>query len=137
LTRIKRGPQIDECQRRVRVRWLDWFCTKENAMSDTGHVLRDGQKQLARDFQAVVDDAEELLRHAAQSTGEGYDEARGRLEQALKAARTELKAMEDAVTDGAKRAARATDGYVHEHPWESIGIGAGIGLLLGMLIARR
>jgi ElaB/YqjD/DUF883 family membrane-anchored ribosome-binding protein len=106
-------------------------------MSDTGHVLRDGKKQLAKDFQAVVDDAEDLLRHAARSTGEGYDEARGRLEQALKAARVELKAMEDAVADGAKRAARATDGYVHEHPWESIGIGAGIGLLLGMLIARR
>jgi len=106
-------------------------------MSDTGHVLRDGKKQLAKDFQAVVDDAEELLRHAARSTGEGYDEARARLEKALDAARTEIKSMEDAVTDGAKRAARATDGYVHEHPWEAIGIGAGIGLLLGMLIARR
>jgi ElaB/YqjD/DUF883 family membrane-anchored ribosome-binding protein len=106
-------------------------------MSDTGHVLRDGQKKLAKDFQAVVDDAEALLKHAAQSTGEGYDEARARLEQALKSARNELKAMEEAVTDGAKRAARATDGFVHEHPWEAIGIGAGIGLLLGMLIARR
>jgi ElaB/YqjD/DUF883 family membrane-anchored ribosome-binding protein len=106
-------------------------------MSDKSHDLRDGQKRLAKDFQAVVDDAEELLRHAAQGAGEGYDEARGRLEQALKAARSEIKALEDAVTDGAKRAARATDGYVHEHPWESIGIGAGIGLLLGMLIARR
>jgi ElaB/YqjD/DUF883 family membrane-anchored ribosome-binding protein len=106
-------------------------------MNDTSQPLRDGKKQLAKDFQAVVNDAEDLLRQAARSTGEGYDDARGRLEQALKAARVELKAMEDAVTDGAKRAARATDGYVHEHPWESIGIGAGIGLLLGMLIARR
>ena len=37
----------------------------------------------------------------------------------------------------AKAAGRATDAYVHEHPWQSIGVAAGIGLLLGMLIARR
>jgi ElaB/YqjD/DUF883 family membrane-anchored ribosome-binding protein len=106
-------------------------------MSNTERDLRDGQKKLAKDFQAVVDDAEALLRDAARGTGEGFDEARGRLEQAVKTARIELQAMQEAVTDGAKRAARATDGYVHEHPWESIGIGAGIGLLVGMLIARR
>ena len=106
-------------------------------MSDTNHDLRNGQKRLADDFRAVLDDADELLRQAAQGAGKGYDEARLRLEQALKAARGELQALDEAVTDGAKRAARATDDYVHEHPWESIAVGAGIGLLLGLLIARR
>ena len=98
---------------------------------------RNGQKRLAEDFKAVVDDAEELLRHAARDAGEGYEEARARLERSLKAARVELESMEKAVLDGTRRAARATDGYVHEHPWESVGIGAGLGLLLGMLIARK
>lgn len=99
--------------------------------------LKDGQKRLAEDFKAVVNDAEELLRHAARDAGDGYNEARARLEQSLKAARTELEMLEKTVLDGTRRAARATDGYVHNHPWESIGIGAGVGLLLGMLIARR
>ena len=36
-----------------------------------------------------------------------------------------------------KEAARATDEYVHEHPWQAVGAAAGIGFLLGMLIARR
>lgn len=99
--------------------------------------LKDGQKRLAEDFKAVVNDAEELLRHAARDAGDGYNEARARLEQSLKAARTELETLEKTVLDGTRRAARATDGYVHNHPWESIGIGAGVGLLLGMLIARR
>jgi ElaB/YqjD/DUF883 family membrane-anchored ribosome-binding protein len=106
-------------------------------MSDTEHVPRDAQEKLARDFRAVVDDAQALLKQVAQGTGEGYQEARERLQAALDSARVELKAMEESVADGARRAARATDGYVHEHPWEAIGIGAGIGLLLGMLIARR
>jgi ElaB/YqjD/DUF883 family membrane-anchored ribosome-binding protein len=98
---------------------------------------KNGQKRLAEDFKAVVEDAEELLRHAARDAGDGYDEARARLERSLKAARAELETLEKAVLEGTRRAARATDGYVHEHPWESIGIGAGVGLLLGMLIARR
>jgi ElaB/YqjD/DUF883 family membrane-anchored ribosome-binding protein len=33
--------------------------------------------------------------------------------------------------------ARATDDYVHEHPWKSIGVAAGVGLLVGLLIGRR
>ncbi|HMA06887.1 MAG TPA: DUF883 domain-containing protein, partial [Ramlibacter sp.] len=63
--------------------------------------------------------------------------ARERLEESLKAAREEFARLEGAMVDGAKRAGRATDGYVREHPWESIGVGLGVGFLLGLLIARR
>jgi ElaB/YqjD/DUF883 family membrane-anchored ribosome-binding protein len=106
-------------------------------MNDATQLPQDGQKRLAEDFKTVVKDAEELLRHAARDAGDGYNEARARLEQSLKAARAELETMEKAVLDGTRRVARATDGYVHEHPWEAVGIGAGVGLLLGLLIARR
>jgi ElaB/YqjD/DUF883 family membrane-anchored ribosome-binding protein len=103
----------------------------------TAQSLKDDQKRLAEDFKAVVNDAEELLRHATRDAGQGYDDARVRLEQSLKTARAELDSLERTVLDGARQAGRATDGYVRNHPWESIGMGAGIGLLLGMLIARR
>ena len=106
-------------------------------MSDVATQSRREEKRLAQDFKAVLNDAEELLRHAARDAGEGYNEARVRLEESLKTARAELGTLEKAAVDNAKRAGRATDTYVHNHPWESIGIGAGVGLLLGMLIARR
>jgi len=106
-------------------------------MSDAASTLKDGQRNLAEDFKAVVNDAEQLLRHAARDAGQGYGEARERLEESLKIAREEFAKLEGTVVDNARRAGRATDGYVHRHPWESIGIGAGIGLLLGLLIARR
>jgi len=103
----------------------------------TTQSLENDRKRLARDLKTVLDDAEELLRHAARDAGDGYNEARDRLEQSLKAARGELEEVEKALMDRARRAGHATDSYVREHPWESVGIGAGIGLLLGMLIARR
>jgi ElaB/YqjD/DUF883 family membrane-anchored ribosome-binding protein len=106
-------------------------------MNDATQTHKDSQTRLSRDVRALVDDAEALLRHAVRDTGEGYDDARSRLERSLKNARTELEGVEHAVLDNARKAKQATDEYVHQHPWQSMGIGAGVGLLLGMLISRR
>ncbi len=106
-------------------------------MDQATRIFKSGESRLAQDFKTVVSDAEQLLRHVAQGAGEGYSEARERLEASLQAAREELGELEHTVADGARRAGRVTDSYVHQHPWESIGLGAGIGLLLGLLIGRR
>jgi ElaB/YqjD/DUF883 family membrane-anchored ribosome-binding protein len=55
----------------------------------------------------------------------------------LRAARYKLEDAEAAIRDKAREAARATDDYVHENPWRSIGVAAGAGLLVGLLIGRR
>ncbi|HET7776216.1 MAG TPA: hypothetical protein VFK74_07610 [Azospira sp.] len=39
--------------------------------------------------------------------------------------------------DKTKAAARATDDFVHDNPWKAVGIAAGVGLLLGVIIGRR
>jgi ElaB/YqjD/DUF883 family membrane-anchored ribosome-binding protein len=106
-------------------------------MDQATQALRNGENRLADDFRAVVSDAEQLLRHAAREAGDGYNEARERLEASLQTARKELASLEEAMVDGAVRAGKATDGYVHRHPWESIAVGAGVGVLLGLLIGRR
>ena len=106
-------------------------------MDQARQPFREDTNRLADDFRAVVSDAEQLLRHAATQAGDGYNEARQRLEASLAAAREELGALQQSAADGARRAGRATDGYVRDHPWESIAIGAGVGLLLGLLIGRK
>lgn len=106
-------------------------------MDQPSQPLNAGTNRLADDFRTVVGDAEQLLRHATAQAGDGYNEARQRLEASLASARQELSAFEQSVSDGARRARRATDGYVRNHPWESIAVGAGIGVLVGLLIGRR
>ena len=44
---------------------------------------------------------------------------------------------EAALVDKTKAAARATDDYVNDNPWQAVGIAAGIGFLLGVIIGRR
>lgn len=100
-------------------------------------TLKESQQRLARDLRQVVRDAEGVLRHSVKEAGEGYDEARNQLEQSVKTAKRQLSDLEQALLDRTKEAAHAADHYVRTHPWESIGVGTGIGLLLGMLIARR
>jgi ElaB/YqjD/DUF883 family membrane-anchored ribosome-binding protein len=93
--------------------------------------------KLMADLRLVVADAEELLRTTAGQAGEGAAELRAKVQASLARARDSLLQAQDAAISKAKAAGRAADDYVHENPWRSIGIAAGFGLLVGLLIGRR
>jgi ElaB/YqjD/DUF883 family membrane-anchored ribosome-binding protein len=95
------------------------------------------QERLARDLRAVLDDAEALLQHAVRDAGTGYAAARTKLEKSLAQTRSQLSEIEKVTLDGIQQAGRAANGYVHENPWPAIGAGAGLGLLVGLLLGRQ
>lgn len=93
--------------------------------------------KLVQDLKIVIADAEELLRATANQAGEKAALAREKIQDSLHKAKIKLAEAEEVVIDKTKQAAHATDEYVHEHPWRAVGVAAGIGLILGMLISRR
>ena len=93
--------------------------------------------KLVEDLRIVVADAEELLKATANQTGERIAAARARAGESLQVAKARLDEAQTAVVERTKVAARATDDYVHDNPWQAIGVAATIGLILGALIARR
>jgi ElaB/YqjD/DUF883 family membrane-anchored ribosome-binding protein len=93
--------------------------------------------KLVADAKVVLEDVEALLAQAASATGERATELRSRANDALRKAKTHLQDAQHAVSTNAKAAARATDDWVHDHPWGAIGIAAGASFLLGLLVARR
>ena len=95
------------------------------------------KEKLAADLKVVVADAEELLRATASQAGEKVSAARERIQASLATARVKLTEVERVVVDKTRQAAKATDEYVHEYPWRSVGIAAAIGFVLGVLISRR
>lgn len=93
--------------------------------------------QLMSDLKSVIQDAEVWLRNGSQMTGEELQAAKAKFERTLSSAKADLIRLEETVVEKTKEAAKATDAYVHENPWKSVGIGAAAGLVIGLLIARR
>jgi ElaB/YqjD/DUF883 family membrane-anchored ribosome-binding protein len=103
-------------------------------MSIDSRATRD---QLAADFDRVMDDIDALLGSAGTRVEGEVKAIRDRLLERLEDARLKIGDLHAEGIDRARRAARDTDVYVREHPWQAVGVGALLGLLLGVLIARR
>jgi ElaB/YqjD/DUF883 family membrane-anchored ribosome-binding protein len=95
------------------------------------------REQLVADMKTVIADAEELLKATAGAAGDRIAAARARAELTVRNAKAKLADLNAEMVDRAKDAARTTDDYVHEHPWQAIGLAAAAGLVAGLLISRR
>lgn len=93
--------------------------------------------KLVSDLKVVIGDAEELLKATAGQVGADATALREKIGLRLQAAKANLTDMQHAAAERAKAAGKATDVYVHDNPWQAIGIAAGAGLLIGLLIGRR
>ncbi len=96
-------------------------------------TTEEANAKLMGDLKAVVQDAEELLRATANQAGEKLKEVRSRLAVALASAKETCHGLEERTLTAAK----ATDRCIREHPYESIGLAFGAGLLVGVLVGRR
>ena len=100
-------------------------------------MTSDQKDKLMGDLRVVIADAEELLRMTVDQTGEGAADLRSRIQTRLSQARVELMHVQEMAVAKVKAAGHATDEFVHENPWKSIGIAAGVGLVVGLLVGRR
>jgi ElaB/YqjD/DUF883 family membrane-anchored ribosome-binding protein len=81
----------------------------------------------------LAEDARALMTATADVAGEKVSDARKRLAAALESGKEIYGRVKAKAVEGAK----AADEAVHEHPYQAIAIGVGVGALLGYLIARR
>lgn len=93
--------------------------------------------KLMADLRVVIADAEELLKLTAGEVGDSAVGLRERLQQRMADARHSLLTLQATATEKAKAAGHAADDYVHDHPWQAVALGAGVGLVVGLLIGRR
>jgi ElaB/YqjD/DUF883 family membrane-anchored ribosome-binding protein len=95
------------------------------------------KEQLISDFKVVASDVEALIKATANQSGETFANLRSKAEQSLSIAKAKMADAQENLVEKGKVAAKATDEYVHENPWRSIGISAAVGLVIGLLIGRR
>ena len=94
------------------------------------------KEKLMNDLRLVVADAEELLRTTTGVSGEKVSSVRERIQESLAVAKMRLSAAEVSIVAKTKMAAGVTDEYAHENPWRVVGVGAAVGVIVGMLIGR-
>ena len=85
------------------------------------------------DLKTLGHDAGGLVRATAGDARETVCEARARLSRAIDAARRTCDRAQKRVKEGVKIA----DEVVQKHPYETVGVAFGVGLVLGALAVRR
>lgn len=95
------------------------------------------RERVLADLQDLSRDAEELLKATAGDASDKAKEARTRLTAALERAKVTYSHLQDQTIAAAKVAAKKADTVIREHPYESIGVAFGVGLLIGVLVTRK
>lgn len=90
-------------------------------------------EKLVSDVKTLTHDAEALMHATAGQAGEKVNELRSRLSAALESAKATCVRLEEKAIASAK----AADKTIRAHPYESIGVAFGLGLLVGVLVSRK
>ncbi|MFB0860240.1 YqjD family protein [Enterobacter cloacae] len=94
-------------------------------------------EHLRAELKSLADTLEEVLNSSADKSKEEVSKLRSKAEQALKESRYRLGETGDALAKQTRAAAARADEYVRDNPWTGVGIGAAIGVVLGVLLTRR
>ncbi len=105
--------------------------------SDVPESGANGPGAVSREFHDFLADIEDLIKATTSLTGEDLARAKARLSARVAAAKESVEKMGGTVADQARHSAKVTDRYVHEQPWQAIGIGAALALLVGLMLGRR
>lgn len=112
--------------------------TRVNTPPNPGNTAGNGnptnKELLLKEINAVTAETAELVRHAADVAGEQGSLLREDLENRYRALQDRFHALQTRMTQQARDAARATDQYVHAHPWQSVGVAVTGGLVAGLVI---
>lgn len=108
-----------------------------NSMFGGHNSLEENKNALVKDLKGVVGDADKLLNQLVNSTTEEFANARSKIETSLSDTRARLHDARMAVSEKACFAADVTQKYVYENPWKTVGLIAGVGLIIGIMSSRR
>ena len=107
-------------------------------------TLAAARDTLIDDLNKIIADAEQFLKTAGAEGNEQAQAMRTKVQESLNLAKERLLDLEESLIETGKLAkkktrvaAEAADNYVHQHPWQTIGLVAGAGVLIGLLLNRQ
>lgn len=114
---------------------------KQNVQTQPTPAPQASAEKLKEDLRHLSQSLEELVAATAGETSSEIRELRERARARLEETRARLaergSELYQQASETLRSTAQQTEGYVREHPWTSIGLGAAVGMLIGLLISRR
>lgn len=95
------------------------------------------RQRVMADLKSLVHDSEDLLKATAGDVSEKVKETRARVSAALERAKATCEDLQEETASTARAAAKKADTVIRTHPYESLGVVFGIGLLIGVLVTRK
>lgn len=104
--------------------------------------IQEAYSHLARerallDLKTLISDTEALVKATAQDVRDETKEIHARVTAALERAKTTYAELQQQGAETGKAVVKRADSIIREHPYQTIGIALGVGLLLGLLAMRR
>jgi ElaB/YqjD/DUF883 family membrane-anchored ribosome-binding protein len=113
----------------------------QNSAEEFGKDIKNGAKNVqgaaSSEIQNLIADVEDLMAKVANLKDADVTRVRGKVEKALSAAKHSLSTGTETVRRQVRQTAASTDDYVHDSPWQAIGLAALAGVVVGFLITRR
>ena len=106
-------------------------------VSKAAQSVGESSSALTQEFHNFVSDIEDLVKSSASLSGEELSRAKVKIKQRIDTAKATFGETTDNAAARARKAVAATHQYVSEEPWKAVGMGAALGFLLGIAVARR
>lgn len=110
--------------------------TGGDSLADSRAASGNARDKLVEDLKHAIGEAESWLGDTAKHGAEQASDTRARFEDTLRTAKSDLRKLEDSMLARGRSAAQSADGYVKDNPWKAVTLGATVGVLVGLLIAR-
>ena len=94
-------------------------------------------EDLRAELKNLADTLEEVLNSSTDKSKEELGKLRSKAESVLKDSRVRLSDTSEAIVKQPRETAARADEDVRENPWTGVGIGAAVGLVVGVLLSRR
>lgn len=89
------------------------------------------------EIKSLIADVEDLVARIADLKDADVARVRNKVLRAVDSAKASLADSAETVRRQAQRAATTADDYVHDSPWQAVGIAALVGAVVGILATRR
>lgn len=92
---------------------------------------------IKEELRQLMEDVEELIRRVGDAADPELEHLRSKVQVAITSAKEAIDSRTEWPRQRAREAVAAGAAYVHEQPWQAVGIAGLVGIAVGFLVARR